>query len=135
MNETLAPVTLANATPEQFDAAFDTWLEGSQQIIDQHWKANGYTFALAPVLKAHHGTRFIRIERCDRNLEGVVSDRGSAYAFIDMTGGSIGGVNHARGSVLKPASWKVPAKHARGNIFDATNGLSRMDFHGPAYLR
>lgn len=37
----------------------------------------------------------------------------SAFAFIDLTNGDI----------FKPASWKAPAKHARGNIRrgDASN--------------
>jgi hypothetical protein len=37
--------------------------------------------------------------------------------------------------VLKPAGWKTPAKHARGNIFDDRNGLKHMGMYGPAYLR
>jgi len=36
----------------------------------------------------------------------LVTSRGSAFAFVDMTNGDI----------LKPAGWKTPAKHARGNI-------------------
>lgn len=52
--------------------------------------------------------------------------RGSGvHCFVDMT----------TGDVLKPASWKTPAKHARGNIFDAQNGLGSMGEHGPAYLK
>lgn len=134
MNETLA-ITPQNATPEQFDAAFDSWLAGSQAKIDAYWTNMGYTHSLPPVLKAYRGSRFIRIERLDRSLDGTTTVRGSAHAFIDITGGTIGGVNHARGSVLKPASWKAPAKHARGNIFAKDNGLSCMDWTGPAYLR
>jgi hypothetical protein len=134
MNETLA-ITPQTATPEQFDTAFDSWLAGSQQIIDKHWEDAKYTHALPPVLKAFRGSRFIRIERCDRGLDGIVTVRGSAHAFIDITGGMIGGVNHARGSVLKPASWKAPAKHARGNIFDNSNGLSNIGWCGPRYLK
>ena len=60
------------------------------------------------------GKRYIRIT-CDR----------SVHAFVDKT----------NGDVLKPASWKAPAKHARGNIFDAKNGLGSMGPFGPAYLR
>jgi hypothetical protein len=37
------------------------------------------------------------------------------------------------GDVLKPASWKAPAKGARGNIFDEHNGLNRMTEYGPEY--
>lgn len=49
----------------------------------------------------------------------------SAHTFVDTT----------NGDVLKPASWKTPAKHARGNILDEHNGLRYMSSYGPAYLR
>jgi hypothetical protein len=39
------------------------------------------------------------------------------------------------GDVLKAASWRAPAKHARGNIFDEYDGLRNMNEYGPAYLR
>ena len=36
-----------------------------------------------------------------------------------------------KGDLLKPASWKSPAKHSRGNIFD---GSDKWNFYGPNYL-
>jgi hypothetical protein len=35
------------------------------------------------------------------------------------------------GDLLKPASWKAPAKHSRGNIFDGTD---KWEYYGPSYL-
>ena len=49
----------------------------------------------------------------------------AAHCFIDKESGD----------VLKPASWSVPAKHARGNLYDAAKGLGSMGPYGPAYLR
>lgn len=49
----------------------------------------------------------------------------SVFAFI----------NKSNGDVLKPATWATPAKHARGNIFDGSNGMKFMTVYGPAYLR
>ena len=60
------------------------------------------------------GRRYIRIFRGN-----------SVHAFVDMT----------NGDVLKPASWKAPARHPRGNIFDENNGLGSMGELGPAYLK
>ena len=60
------------------------------------------------------GSRYIRIFRGN-----------SVHAFVDMT----------NGDVLKPASWKAPARHPRGNIFDENNGLGSMGEYGPAYLK
>ena len=44
-------------------------------------------------------------------------------------------VDFETGNVLKAAGWKVPAKHARGNIYDEHHGLKGMGPHGPAYLK
>jgi len=39
------------------------------------------------------------------------------------------------GDIRKPASWKAPAKHARGNITDEKEGMGWMGPYGPAYLK
>jgi len=49
----------------------------------------------------------------------------SAWAFIDLSNGDI----------LKPAGWKAPAKHARGNINDEFQGMRRISWTGPHYLK
>jgi hypothetical protein len=38
------------------------------------------------------------------------------------------------GDILKAASWKAPAKHARGNVFDGNWGIGSVGVYGPAYL-
>jgi hypothetical protein len=52
------------------------------------------------------------------------TSRGSAYCFVDMTNGDI----------LKPATWKAPAKHARGNIFRG-DAVKAVNPYGTNYLR
>jgi hypothetical protein len=74
--------------------------------------------------------RYVRIWRSER---GGTSR--SIHCFIDGRGGLIDKVPHRKGDVLKPASWKKPARHARGNVFDDDVGLSAMGPYGPAYLR
>ena len=64
-----------------------------------------------------------RLEKLQKRVRIVRGD--SVHCFVDF----------ATGDVLKAASWKVPAKHARGNIFDESNGLKFMGPFGPAYLR
>jgi hypothetical protein len=53
----------------------------------------------------------------------IVRDN-SVWAFIAISNGDI----------LKPASWRAPAKHARGNIFNV-NPLEGTDIYGPLYIR
>lgn len=50
---------------------------------------------------------------------------GSVYAFVDKS----------TGDIFKPASWKAPAKHARGSIFAADGGLGCCGQYSVAYLR
>ena len=63
-------------------------------------------------------TRYAKVY-CNEND----SKQGSIFAFIDMTNGDI----------LKPASAKIPAKGARGNVFDDDYGTQYSTVYGPAY--
>jgi len=59
-------------------------------------------------------------------------DETSVWAFVSMWEGVFQGTLVCKGDLLKPASWKTPAKHARGNIFDGTD---KWEFFGPKYLK
>jgi hypothetical protein len=69
------------------------------------------------------GRRYIRIDRID--LDHNRTSSRSVHVFIDKK----------TGDILKAAGYKAPAKHARGNIFDASNGMSEMTPYGANYLR
>lgn len=58
-------------------------------------------------------------------------DGTSCWGFISRVDGVLKGAPIKKGDLLKPASWKSPAKHARGNIID---GTARYDIYGPLYL-
>lgn len=92
---------------------FKTWLA---EVINRSMAYMKATFPILPVPKitVRDGNRYIRIFRDN-----------SCYAFIDKT----------NGDVLMPASYKKPAKHARGNIFNADNGLDCTGPYGIAYLK
>ncbi len=102
-----------------FDDKFTTWLEGSQKIICDYFAAHLPNLTHS-VLTFKQGRRYIKVI-CTNADNG----QGSVHTFIDLT----------NGDVLKPAGHAAPAKHARGNIFDDSNGLGSMGPHGPAYLR
>ena len=62
-----------------------------------------------------------------RKYVKLVSNRNgsrSVWCFVDK----------ATGSIFKPASWKAPAKHARGNIL-VPESYSDYQWTGPHYLR
>lgn len=100
-----------------FDTQFANFVSGAQKIIDDHYQ-NSFPTLEVPKLVWNDGKRYIRVARKETYSH-------CAYAFIDKT----------NGDVLKPASWKAPAKHARGNIFDEFNGLKSVSAYGPAYLK
>lgn len=60
------------------------------------------------------GRRYIKINLHSSNGQTFV------HAFVDRT----------NGDVLKPATFKAPAKHARGNIFAEDNGRSAITAQG-----
>ncbi len=70
----------------------------------------------APTVEISTGKRFARIIKKDSGT--------SAYGFIDLSNGDL----------LKAASWKAPAMHARGNIFNQ-DILSGCGPYGMAYLK
>lgn len=108
-------------TPE-----FMSWFKACQDGYAKYMQDN-YPNNPKEVLIAEAGTRYVKIlkqsETKDEETDKPISS--SAWAFIDRT----------NGDVLKPATWRAPAKGARGNIFDAKNGLEHMGPYGPAYLR
>lgn len=63
---------------------------------------------------------------------------GRKYTKIIMKTGNQtmvwGFINRTNGDVLKAASWKSPAKHARGNLYDPHGGMLNMRWTGPAYM-
>jgi hypothetical protein len=100
--EATLPQTATLEDVEQF-------VERCQQIVTDYHTSN-YPKLPVPVLNISQGKRYFRIMRKDYPDDKY---SGSAWAFIDSTNGDI----------LKPASWKRPAKHARGNIFDENEGM------------
>lgn len=89
---------------EVFEESLQRWLKQAQAIIDTAWASNGYTHAKPPTLTLDRsGTKNIRVVR----MAGAMR---SVHCFIDI----------ATGDVLKAASWKAPAKGARGSIYDET---------------
>ncbi len=104
---------------DRFDAALKVFVEGCQNIHTDHM-ARHFSRLAPDQITARVGKKYVKIIR-----SRVGGPDGSVHCFVDMT----------NGDVLKAASWKAPAKHARGNIFDDKHGLGRMCEYGPAYLR
>lgn len=115
------------ATTPEFEEKLASFLRNAQALIDL---GNARTFkdARAKTGDPTFGADRLTIERGPRYIRVVKSDVSgasrSAYVFIDA----------ANGDIFKTASWKGPAKHARGNIFDA-NPLDAITQYGGRYMR
>ncbi len=104
---------------EKFNEALASFAEGCQRIHTTYM-ARHFPNLTPDEISAIKGKRYIRVVRND-----MCTPQRSVHCFVDML----------NGDVLKAASWKAPAKHARGNIFDDHNGLGSMNESGPASLR
>ncbi len=110
--ETAAETAAALAAPD-FDSALAAFVVAAQEIAD----AADRSMVLSV---AKGGRRYAKI--MERGL-GLHSAHRSVFCFVDKT----------NGDVLKAASWKAPAKHARGSIYK-NNGRDAISAYGARYL-
>lgn len=98
-------------------AALANFVKLAQDLVTAQY-APPYPFKR--ILTVEPGRRYARIVAQD---EGQPYSR-TCFCFVDMT----------NGDVLKSESWKKPAKHARGNIFNE-NPVKGVGAYGAAYIR
>jgi hypothetical protein len=105
-----------NTTPN-FETALQTFVTSAQAIIDDHMTKN---FPMLPreVLTVEPGRRYVRIVKSHGESGRYV------YCFVDKTNGDI----------LKAATWKAPAKHARGNIYTTKDISQAVNHYGAHYM-
>ena len=105
-----------------FETQLAGFIKGAQKVIDDYMYTNFPR--QGRILKLERGSKNIRVVAVD-TFDGVESSGGSAWCFIEI----------ATGNIMKPAGYKTPAKHARGNIMQEDFGVSYIGPYGPAYLK
>jgi hypothetical protein len=117
------------------DPHFLSFVAAIAALREAYRVQNQYTYCSAfGAIAGEEGQRFIKVYSTETDKEGKT--RQSIYCFIaleDFSSKALGTVK--KGDVMKPASWKAPAKHARGNVFNPDNGLTTCNSYGPGYLR
>lgn len=100
----------------RFDQKLETFVAGCNQLLaDNYATMPNFPENVKEHLEIKRSKKYIKVCRYNRG------ECHSVFCFIAPNG-----------DVLKPASWSAPAKHARGNIFDAHNGLKHMSWTGCA---
>jgi hypothetical protein len=89
-------------TTETFDAALESYRAAAESALNDHAaEINKVKLTL------ERGPKYVRIVRAYINA----SDQRSVHCFVEI----------ATGDLRKSASWKAPAKGARGSIYNLTN--------------
>jgi hypothetical protein len=107
----------------KFEEAFACFFELAKQKVEKSYENVRYAKG---TLEYEVGNRYVRIWRVEKPTDGGHTyNHRSAYCFVDVLNGDI----------LKAASWRAPAKHARGSIYAADFGISAVGPYGANYLK
>lgn len=97
---------------------FEIWLDKTNDELKKVYETSG--FSVWNPLTFKKGSKFIKIRHSS-----------SVWGFVCMYDGEFQGEPVKKGDLMKAASWRAPAKHSRGNIFD---GTAKYKWTGPEYL-
>lgn len=86
------------------------WVKETLEPFIQERRNQRTPFLLPVYFEVKDGVKFAKIERHD----------GLAFGFVALNNFTFGGEEVEYGDVFKAASYKVPAKKKRGNIFKGT---------------
>lgn len=103
---------------QDFITSLNNFVNVAQSTINEHFKNFGYSNP--PVLEIDGGNKYVKIVEVRHGSVGK-----SVYGFVEKS----------TGNILKAASWRAPAKHSRGNIYDADGGASACTPWGIKYLK
>lgn len=95
--------------------AIHNFLVKAQEMLDAHAEEQGYS---RKVLSLREGRRYTKVVE----YSSILGE--SVFCFID----------NRNGDVLKAATFRGPAKGARGNIHDA-NPIAGINPYGANYMR
>lgn len=115
---------LTSASPEVVD-----FIVSVQRISDDNYNKN---FPSLPHDKfySERGSKFLAIDHLCSNGQRMV------FCFIAACDSQSKGMGMVKkGDILKPDGWKKPAKHARGNLFNADKGIGCVGPYGVQYLK
>lgn len=94
--------------------------------LNEYKERNKLTYFSRFAVEVQSGQRYDKVFAVEVHDDKPSHNQRRIVAFVDKISGDI----------FKPASFKVPAKHARGNIRSAQHGMEAIDESGHViYLR
>jgi len=114
--------------PENLDTVtkIDAFVACIQSLISRHYKEN-LTNLTAPTVEAIYDRKFCRIF-AQKDNAGIGGHIIAFVALEDISTKFLGNVK--KGSIMKPSTYKAPAKHARGNINEPDNNYNCLTYDG-----
>ncbi len=124
MKNTIKPVS------EAFDLALIKYFRAMEKKMADHYSAN-FASLIPDKLEMVDGHQFVKINRI-----GGHGGR-SVYCFISKYDNETKALGKIKsGDLMKAASWRQPAKHARGNIIEnCEKAIENSGPYGVAYLK
>lgn len=107
--------------PSRLEGRIAAFVAKAIEVTAEYWKQAGYTHAPAPIYKVEISEKWAKVYKWEERGGELRKD--AIYAFIamdDNTTKTLGVIK--KGDIHKPASYKLPAKHARGNVFQEDFG-------------
>ena len=106
----------------QFKKEIEEFASRVQEVVNKHFEKR-FPNLTVPTITVKYGRKYAKLIR-----ESSTGARGttqkSVYGFVDA---------HT-GDIYKAATWRAPAKHVRGSIFDADGGMHACGPYGIKYL-
>lgn len=104
---------------QNIKSQIESWVANeAQAVINAHYTTNLSNLAV-PALTVKFGQKYAQV------WNGT-----TIWAFVALTDEAA--KTQVVGDLLKPASWRAPAKHSRGNILQGTASFGP---YGPAYIK
>ena len=107
----------------------EAFIKRADEVKAAAWEASKFTHSAAPTHEVEYAQKWAKVYRVENGR------RASIYAFIaleDFATKQLGVVK--AGDIFRPATYKAPAKHKRGSVFQEDFG-GCIGPSGIAYLR
>lgn len=121
---------MTNTINDEIDIALIKYVRAVQENHNNYMKVN-YSNVSPKTLVIQKGEQFAKIIKSESGTHQ------SVYCFIALKDNETKGLGKVnKGDLFKPAGWRAPAKHARGNILTSFDlAVKNSGTFGIAYLR